>query len=91
METRKDMPSSSGWWARMPDGGTKRLWVTRRDDGYHCRVELWLPSPEPDRVLENPASSREFVAPDAVAALRFLGEDDVARAAVDAAELRALP
>ena len=91
MDTRTDKPASSGWWARMPDGGTKRLWVTREDDGYHCRLELWHPSQEPARAGERPASSQSLVARSADEALRFLGSDEAARAALHDADLRAAP
>lgn len=33
-------PFVAGWWSRLPDGGMKRIWVTRDGSLYRCRTEI---------------------------------------------------
>jgi hypothetical protein len=30
----------AGWWARLPDGGMRRIWVAKHQQTYVCRLEI---------------------------------------------------
>lgn len=36
----------SAWWSRLPDGGVRRVWVTRQGKTYHCQVKITTPAQE---------------------------------------------
>ena len=76
MDDNNGSPANAGWWARMPSGGVRRVWVTRQERNYVCRVEVSGSTP------------REFVTTDRSEAFDFLGRDDLADSALSAADTR---
>ena len=44
-----ESPGHPGWWARMADGGMKRLWVSKRNDAYACRIDSSSAEQEAER------------------------------------------
>jgi hypothetical protein len=101
----------AGWWARLPDGGMRRIWVAKHQQTYVCRLEICSAAQEAarerlfaaastaqaeggeidmensaDALLWSTASFAAFNTDDANEALAFLGNDDIARCAMLAAE-----
>jgi hypothetical protein len=81
MQGKKQGPGDAGWWARMPSGGVRRIWVARQDGNYACRVEI----DDAPGGGQDPAV-REHVTARREEALEFLGNDDLAHSALRAAE-----
>ena len=77
-EGKKDDPGDAGWWSKLPNGATRRIWVARHGGNYACRVTI-------DGSNEAPAV-REHVTPRREEALEFLGNDDLAHSALSAAD-----
>src|SRR5690349_10269643 len=46
----EESPLVAGWWARLPDGGMRRIWATLADGIYRCRVEVCSPAQEEARM-----------------------------------------
>lgn len=46
------VPAARGtaWWARLPSGDLRRIWVTKAGDFYHCAVEILTPEQEQARI-----------------------------------------
>jgi hypothetical protein len=74
MQDDKENPGNAGWWARMPGGEIRRIWVTRKGRDYVCRTEV------------SGATARELVTADRNEAIDFLGRDDLAESALSAAD-----
>lgn len=111
----EESPLVAGWWARLPDGGMRRIWATLADGIYRCRVEVCSPAQEEARMrlfqavsaadalgrpLDHDGSADALVwscstfasldTNDADEARHFLGDDELARCALAAAEALAL-
>ena len=77
---KKNSAGDPGWWARMPSGGVRRIWVARQGGSYLCRVEIAdAPDGSAPAVRQHVTERREE-------ALEFLGNDDLAHSALSAAE-----
>ena len=79
----KNNPGDAGWWAKMPTGGERRIWVARQGGTYTCRVEI-AGADAGTEVREHVTERRED-------ALEFLGNDDLAHSALSAAEAHPAP
>ena len=75
---KKNSAGDPGWWARMPSGGVRRIWVARQGGTYNCRIEI-ASAAGANEVREHVTERRED-------ALEFLGNDDLAHSALSAAE-----
>ncbi len=39
-DENENPPLIAGWWARLPDGGMRRIWVAKHQQTYVCRLEI---------------------------------------------------
>ena len=40
MTSEESTPRGASWWARMPDGGVRRVWATKAGGHYFCALEV---------------------------------------------------
>lgn len=43
-------PNGAAWWARLPSGELRRIWVTKAGEFFHCAVEILTPEQEEARI-----------------------------------------
>lgn len=54
-------PRGASWWARLPDGGIRRVWATKAGGHYFCALEECTPVQEAarGRLFAGPGSAAE--------------------------------